>query len=462
MTQETPTGGRMAMPSAVTDRPVPAWFADAKFGIFVHWGAYSVPAWAEPTGELGAMDPDEQFAHNPYAEWYWNTSRIEGSPAHEHQRAVHGGRPYDDFLDAWKAESFDPAGWIDLFARTGARYVVATSKHHDGIALWDAPGTRVRNTVRRGPQRDLIADLATATRARGLRFGTYYSGGLDWWAGRRDVIRHEELIDDCRPHEAAYAAYALRQIRDLIGRYEPDVLWNDIGWPAAGMADLPGLFADYYATVPDGVVNDRWDGAHADFLTSEYQANRQNETASRWEHCRGIGLSFGYNRNEGPEHLLDTAAAVRLLADVVSRGGNLLLNVGPKADGTLPGEQRDVLEGIASWMVDHASAVYATRPFEAAVPSDDGPWIRWTRDDRHAYAFLADALAPATASGEVLLKTRPGLLNPATAVRLGGRPVEARPVPDGVVTSADLDRSLPAVVRFAFTADPAERPPFVL
>ncbi|GAA4631888.1 alpha-L-fucosidase [Actinoallomurus vinaceus] len=444
-------------PQSPTGRPVPAWFTDAKFGIFVHWGAYSVPAWAEPTGELGATDPEVWFAHNPYAEWYWNTSQIEGSPAWEHHRAVYGGRPYDDFLDLWRAESFDPGDWADLFARAGARYVVPTTKHHDGIALWDAPGTGTRNTVHRGPRRDLVADLAGAVRARGLRFGVYYSGGLDWYAGRRAVIRHEDRIDDYgRPHEAAYAAYALRQVRDLIDRYRPDVLWNDIGWPDLGMADLPGMFAGYYAAVPEGVVNDRWDGAHADYLTSEYQANRQNETAAAWENCRGVGLSFGYNRNEGPEDLLDTAGAVRLLVDVVSRGGNLLLNVGPKADGTLPEEQRAVLEGIASWMTHHAAAVHATRPLEPgdAVPGGetaDGegpPWVRWTRDDRHAYAFVAGA-----PGGEAVLKVRPGLLDPATAARLDGGPVSAAAVSDGVrVASPWLDAPLPAAVRFSLAS----------
>lgn len=440
-------------PRSLTARPVPAWFTDAKFGVFVHWGAYSVPAWAEPTGELGATDPEVWFAHNPYAEWYWNTSQIEGSPAWVHHRAVHGARPYDDFLDLWRAESFDPGDWTDLFARAGARYVVPTTKHHDGIALWDAPGTGTRNTVHRGPRRDLVADLADAVRARGLRFGVYYSGGLDWYAGRRAVIRHEDLIDDYgRPHEAAYAAYALRQVRDLIDRYRPDVLWNDIGWPDLGMPELPDLFAHYYAAVPDGVVNDRWDGAHADYLTSEYQAGREKETAAVWENCRGVGLSFGYNRNEGPEHLLDPAGAVRLLVDVVSRGGNLLLNVGPKADGTLPAEQRAVLEGIASWMAHHSAAVHATRPLEPgeAVPCGEtvtaqGPhWVRWTRDDRHAYAFVAGA-----PGGEVVLQTLPGLLDPDTATRLDGGHVAAVAVPGGVrVTSAGLDAALPTAIRF--------------
>lgn len=121
---------------------LPDWFRDAPLGIFIHWGAYSVPAWAEPTAELGAVESDlGWFAHNPYAEWYFNTIRIEGSPAAEHHQEVHGGAPYDDFLDQWVPTEFDPAAWADLFRRAGADYVVPTTKHHDGITLWDAPGT---------------------------------------------------------------------------------------------------------------------------------------------------------------------------------------------------------------------------------------------------------------------------------------------------------------------------------
>src|SRR4051794_23111683 len=143
-------------------RPVPEWFTAAKLGIFVHWGAYSVPAWAEPTGEFGTMDGPTWFRHNPYAEWYASTIRLEGSPAREHHREVFGTAPYDAFLDDWHAEAFDPDDLVRLFARAGAKYVVPTSKHHDGIALWDAPGTATRNTVHRGPRRDLVQAFAEA------------------------------------------------------------------------------------------------------------------------------------------------------------------------------------------------------------------------------------------------------------------------------------------------------------
>ncbi len=432
------------------------WFQDAKFGIFMHWGAYSVPAWAEPIGELGTFDSEYWFAHCPYAEWYWNTSQIPDSPAFSHHASVHSGRPYDDFLDEWRASRFDPADLASLFARAGARYIVPTTKHHDGITLWDAPGTGSRNTVHRGPRRDLVAALAEAARSNGLRFGVYYSGGIDWHAGRRAVIRHEDQIDDHgRANESAYAAYALRQVRDLIDRYRPDVLWNDIGWPDLGLADLPELFASYRKAVPDGVVNDRWAGTHSrrpavgfDFRTSEYQANRENEADGPWENCRGVGFSFGYNQAEGRAHCLTVADAVRLLADIVSRGGNLLLNVGPRADGTLPPEQRAVLEGMASWMAVNAEAIHDTRPLDGFSPLDgtagEAPWLRWTRRGDHAYAILADA-----PSGSVTLPHHPGLLGLGIVTRLDGEPVAAQAVPEGTLIRVGEIGPLPVVVRFS-------------
>src|SRR3954453_4667933 len=217
MTTHEPTA-----PWRELSRNVPAWFLDAELGIFLHWGAYSVPAWADPTGEVGTVDEATWFRHNPYAEWYFNTIRFDDSPARAHHRKTYEDAPYDDFLDSWRVETFDPASWLALFARAGARYVVPTTKHHDGIALWDAPGTGTRNTIHRGPRRDLITDLAEAVRARDLKFGVYYSGGIDWYAGRRDPVLHKDRMDDGRPHEAAYAAYAQRQVKDLIDRYRPE------------------------------------------------------------------------------------------------------------------------------------------------------------------------------------------------------------------------------------------------
>ena len=403
------------------DRPIPEWFTAAKFGIFVHWGAYCVPAWAEPTGELGAVDDETWFKHNPYAEWYFNSIRIEGSPAQAHHRDAHGGRPYDEFLDEWRAESFDAHALVGLFARAGARYVVPTTKHHDGITLWEAPGTSTRNTVRRGPMRDLVAEFAAATRAAGLRFGVYYSGGLDWHVTDLPPLDTHHGVRTVRPYDEAYATYAYLHVQDLIDRHRPDILWNDIEWPDRGKHDgsygLARLFAHFYDKNPEGVVNDRWGATHWDFQCSEYQAYREIEGSGPWENTRGLGLSFGYNQNEDESVTLDAHAAVEHLVDVASRGGNLLLNVGPRADGTLSEFQRATLEGMAEWMTRNASAVHDTAvvPLAAAQPSDD-PWVRWTLDAGGLNAIV-------DADGAVALRFDAAAVDLQTARTLSGRSV---------------------------------------
>lgn len=395
------------------DRAVPDWFPAAKLGIFVHWGPYSVPAWAEPIGALGTIPSDEWYAHNPYAEWYYNTIRIDGSPAQRHQQEVHGGAPYDDFLDAWQAESFDADAFVALVADAGARYIVPTTKHHDGVTLWDAPGTGDRNTVRRGPRRDLVGEFAEAARRAGLRFGAYYSGGLDWPTTGQDVITSD---DDHvkRPVDQGYADYAFAHVADLIERYRPDVLWNDIEWPDAGKPDGPTsqaeLFRRYYAAVPEGVVNDRWGRTHWDFTTSEYEYGRDVETGV-WEHCRGIGYSFGYNRREDVSVSLSAGDAIRLFVDTVSRGGNLLLNVGPTAAGEIPAIQRLTLAGLGAWNRVHGGAVFGSTTLDATIarPSDE-PWVRWTRTAGTAHAFI-----DAPVGARVALDVEPGAVDLAAA-----------------------------------------------
>jgi alpha-L-fucosidase len=427
---------------------LPDWFRDAKLGIFIHWGAYSVPAWAEPTGELGAVDEATWFRHNPYAEWYWNTIRFADSPARRHHEQTYGDAPYDDFLDTWTADSFDPAEWAQLFARTGARYVVPTTKHHDGIALWDAPGTATRNTVHRGPRRDLVGELERATRAEGLRFGVYYSGGLDWSVSELPPLDSHDAVSARRPNDAAYATYAYLHVRDLIDRYRPDVLWNDIEWPDFGKHDGPlglfELFQNYYKSVPDGVVNDRWGDTHWDYRTSEYQHGLDNESAEAWENCRGIGLSFGYNSVEDESHLLDGPGLVRHLADVVSRGGNFLLNVGPTAQGTIHPLQRRSLEQLGDWMAVGGTAIHGSRPLDPSIatPADD-PWVRWTSRDGFAYAIVEGR-------GETALPVRSQLVDTDAATLVDGAPLAIRVDNRGAVIADLPDPAVagPVVVRF--------------
>ena len=410
------------------EREVPEWFLDAKLGFMVSWGAFSVPAWGEPIGELGTIDDWKHwFKHNPYAEWYYNTIKIEGSPAREFHKKNFNDCDYDDLLDLWKAEKFDPDEWAKLFAYAGAQYIVPLSKHHDGITLWDAPGTGTRNTVHRGPKRDIIGDIAVAVRKAGLRSAVYYSGGLDW-----EVTKTLPAISDntghdgnglTRPNDAAYAMYAYKHVIDLIDRYKPDVLWNDIEWPDfgkhGGEYSLAALFDHYYKVVPHGVVNDRWGSTtHADYKTSEYQLMADNEDGGAWENCRGIGLSFGFNQVESEIHSLSTESALRHFLDIVSRGGNFLLNVGPTASGEIPEIQKKVLMGLGDWMAINSEGVYATRAVADIAPSDT-PWVRWAKKGDRIFAYI-DAV------GAVEIEVPEKVSNLNTTRILGGGAIDVK------------------------------------
>ena len=367
--------GHMSL-DAFKNRPCPKWFAEAGFGIFIHWGIFAVPAFA-PRGraihDLMRENYDDMNAYLPYAEWYENAARLKGSATALHHKATYGNRPYADFRPEFDkaAHAFDAGAWADLFKQAGARYVVFVTKHHDGYCLWP---TKIENPWRPGwhTERDFVGELAEAVRARGMRFGLYYSGGLDWTARPEPIANLGDMFA-CVPTERRYADYAAAQVRELIARYKPSVLWNDIAWPSK--ADVPQLFADYYAAVPDGVLNDRWfaeDGLfnhlrdkaaraafnetmkariaassgpqespappHCDFRTVEYGLGAI-PTNKKWEACRGLGLAFGYNREEQPSDYMTGAELIAMHRDVTSKGGNLLINVGPMADATIPPEQ---------------------------------------------------------------------------------------------------------------------------
>jgi alpha-L-fucosidase len=354
-------------------RPLPGWYDDAKFGIFVHWTAATVPAFA-PVGpspfEIAETDGWEAaLARSPYVEWYLNSLTIDGSPVAGYHAEHHPDTAYDDFVATWLAghAGWRPEAWARLFASAGARYVVLVTKHHDGVTLWP---TATPNPHRDGwsATRDLVGDLATAVRAAGLRFGTYYSGGLDWTFGGLPITDVGSMIRAI-PQGDEYRRYADAHWRELIDRYRPSVVWNDIGYPAS--ADLEALQTYYYDRVPDGVVNDRFRWAapeeevHADFVTPEYSTTAPAD-GRKWESTRGMGSSFGYNRTETPDDYLAVAELVHLVADVVARGGNLLLNVGPMADGRIPWVQAERLLALGWWLDGNGEAIYGTRPWRTA------------------------------------------------------------------------------------------------
>lgn len=444
---------------SLNSRETPEWFRDAKLGIFIHWGIYSVPGWAPLTGELDEVlaehaTPDGQpgweywFAHNPYAEWYWNSLLVPDSETAAYHAETYGADfGYEDFVPLFNeaVQNWNPAEWAQLFADVGARYVVITTKHHDGFLLWPSEHP---NPNRDGwnSERDLVGELAAAVRAEGMRFGTYYSGGIDWTFQHPTIVDFNTLIAAI-PQDQPYADYALTHWRELIERYQPDVLWNDLGFPMVGQTGIYEMFADYFNSNPDGTVNDRFalgqprEAFHNTFYTAEY-TEQEAISEQVWESTRGMGYSFGYNQLDSEENVITADELVDSFVDIVSKNGNLLLNIGPRADGSIPEVYSSVLNQFGAWLDVNGEAIFGTRPYMTAEASTSaGGEIRYTRsgDGSTLYAILITPLA-----GESITIEGLSVDEGATVDMLGVR--------DGLsyeVTAEGTTIMIPPMTRFA-------------
>ncbi|MGL6198506.1 MAG: alpha-L-fucosidase [Lachnospiraceae bacterium] len=372
---------------SVRTHKVPQWYEDCKLGIFIHWGIYSVPAYAPVTWELGEIEANEQwFCNNPYAEWYSNSVRVGRGPSYEYHIKTYGRDfKYEDFISEWHAENWNPDQWAQLFKKAGAKYIVLTTKHHDGFCLFPSKYTGF-HTQNKGPKRDLTGELTNAVRNAGLEMGLYYSGLIDWQFADDPIFKEEDSFGNACP-TFAYADYCYNQMKELIDTYKPSLLWNDIGWPKQSEAALPHLLAHYYNTVENGVVNDRFNGLYHDYTTKEYQSGSENRN-EKWEMCRGLGLSFGYNQNEGEEHLLSSTDLILLLVRTVANNGNLLLNIGPRADGTIPIEQELRLLELGKWLEINGEGIYVTKCSRASESREEGIELHYTAKENNLYIFL--------------------------------------------------------------------------
>jgi alpha-L-fucosidase len=370
--------------------PLPAWYDDAKLGIFIHWGLYSVPAWAQP------QDPNHVtggVGNTPYAEWYYNSMRNPGSPTEKYHKEHYGADfNYYDFAPEFDKESakWNPDAMAAIFRDAGAKYVVLTTKHHEGFTLWPSKVPNP-NQAHIHAARDITGELTEAVRKTGLKMGLYYSGGYDWTFDR-GPIEGDHDFETVLPQSKVYGDYADAQIKELIQLYHPAVLWNDINWPKSGNALQ--VMADYYNAVPDGVIDDRFGVPHHDFTSPEY-AKLDQISEKKWEECRGIGLSFGYNRAEGEAQTIAPKDLIELLVDIVSKNGNLLLDVGPEADGTIPAIQLDRLQKLGAWLKQNGEAIYGTKPWTRANGTTNQADtaghaidLRFTQKDGHLYATL--------------------------------------------------------------------------
>jgi len=370
--------------------PLPDWYAGAKLGIFIHWGLYSVPGWApinHPDHDFSSAD---YIKYNPYAEWYLNVLRIPGSPTAQYHKEHYGDLGYYGFAPTFNRESkkWDPDKMAAIFKAAGARYVVLTSKHHEGFTLWPSTTSNPSPSLKPDQlhaQRDIVGELTTAVNKQGMKMGLYYSGGYDWTFNTGPIETNKDY-DTVKPQSEAYGRYAYAQIHELIDRYKPALLWNDIDWPKTGNALQ--VEADYYNAIPDGVIDDRFGIKHSDFTSPEYE-KLEKISPKKWEECRGLGRSFGYNRAEGEKETIAPGELIALLVDIVSKNGNLLLDVGPEADGTIPPIQMDRLKALGAWLQQNGEAIYDTTPWtEASAKSVEGDDLRFTRKGNDLYVTV--------------------------------------------------------------------------
>ncbi len=349
--------------AAIDARKTPQWWSDAKFGIFIHWGPYSVPAFSK----VGR-----------YSEWYWyDLANPKRKQTHKPTKAFHdrvfGERfSYPDFVPMFTCDMFDAKQWAEAFEQSGAKYVVLTSKHHDGYCLWpsaeaDKSWGRPWSSTNSGPGRDLLGELTNAVRETDVKMGIYYSL-YEWYnplyTSDVDVFVEKHLIP---------------QFKDVVSKYKPAVIFSDGEWdyPAARWrsAEMLTWLFNESPCKDEVVINDRWGKGdrhkHGGYYTTEYGAGLPNADHP-WEENRGMAHSFGYSRTERFKDYNSSESLVYMLIDIVSRGGNFLLDIGPTADGRIPPLMEERLAEIGDWLDVNGEAIYGTTTHRDSCQWTDG------------------------------------------------------------------------------------------
>lgn len=359
----------------LNERGYPQWFSDAKLGIFVHWGLYSVPAYAGKEG---------------YSEWLYK-GLMNREPGRMKMMSLYADTSlpvremYGQLADHWHAELWQPQEWAKMFKDAGARYVMLVTKHHDGYSLFADPFSPQWNSTVSGPRRDIVAELTKAVRQAGLRMCFYYS--LPEWSNPL----HRWTVDPDSTLERYVTGHMIPQFRFLVDRFRPDAIFADGDWDfTAEQLHSADLIRWYYGMVgDDAIVNDRWGkGTQHGFRTPEYSAGIA-DLERPWAECRGIGRSFGLNRNEDLDNYMTDRELIQHFCELVAHGGGLTLNVGPAADGTIPMIQQERLRSLGQWLKVNGEAIYGTWPVRdmlchrsrttAAMPHTtaiDFDWVR--------------------------------------------------------------------------------------
>ncbi|WHU04581.1 alpha-L-fucosidase [Sphingomonas sp. NIBR02145] len=454
----------------------PEWFRDAKFGIFIHWGPYSVPAFAN--------------------EWYSRNMYVPGNAAYKHHVETYGPQSrfgYKDFIPQFKAEKFDPTAWMKLFQDAGARYVVPVAEHCDGFAMYASDFTEW-DASKMGPKRDTTGEIAKAARAAGLHFGLSSHRAEHWWwyymgrtfdsdvndpkndglygpaapmglpADRPESWPDGGQLQTWMPPNKAFLNDWMARTSELVDKYKPELIYFDWWTAAPSFEPLMRDTAAYYYNRSAGwgqqgiIAYKGGQFAEGSALFDMERGKTDALKLTPWQSDTSVSVhSWGYARNDSYR---TAQSLISDLIDIVSKNGNLLLNVGPKADGTIPDEIAQVLQGMGGWLKVNGEAIYGTRPFqffgegptksgqvrvggqveESAVKGYTPADIRFTTKGDNLYALGLER----PKDGAVLIKTlyagTPYLTAPIKSIALldGGK-VEWEQTPKG------LRITLPAV-----------------
>ncbi|XP_052009664.1 plasma alpha-L-fucosidase [Xyrauchen texanus] len=360
---------------SLDSRPLPEWYDQAKFGIFIHWGVFSVPSYGS-----------EWFW------WYWQGKKFPSYVAFMVENYP-PGFTYTDFAPQFRAEFFNPEDWVDIFASSGAKYIVLTTKHHEGFTLWGSKYSWNWNAVDVGPKRDLVDELSTALRANSdLHLGLYHSL-FEWFHPLFKADAEKNFNTSSFPK-----AKTLPELYEIVSKYKPDLLWSD------GDGDAPdyywnstGFLAWLYNESPvrDTVVtNDRWGKDcicnHGGYYTCNDRYNPGHLLKHKWENCMTIDQkSWGYRRDAKLSDYLTIEQLVKTLVETVSCGGNLLMNVGPTPDGRIIPIFEERLRQMGQWLKVNGEAIYNTSAWrvqnDTATP---GVWYTARPKENAIYAIF--------------------------------------------------------------------------
>lgn len=357
---------------SLDSRPVPAWFGDAKFGIFVHWGLYSVPAYS---------------GKGEYAEWYMRAIENPDSEAAKFHKKTYGENArYEDFVHGFTAELFDADKWADIIQRSGAKYFNMVTKHHDGFCLYKSDYAWNWNSVDVGPHRDFLMEMKEALAKTDVKFGIYHSV-YEWF--------HPTYLKN--PEQYALE-HLIPMLKELVEKYQPWTLFTDGEWDQTSDVWHSTEFLQWLyneSSMKDVIVpNDRWGketrGHMGGNFTTEYGYIWADikiddvELDRPFEECRGIGKSFGLNRNENLEDYMTAKELLETLCQLVSKGGNFLLNIGPAADGTIPVIMEERLLQMGDWLRVNGEAIYASKIY--SKETQEG--VYYTKKPEADYAII--------------------------------------------------------------------------